>query len=239
MNTTILKKLGFISLYFIIAVALRYYIFFIKPAFFTNANLFTQILLEGIGPLFAGLLMVKIFNRPFELKLFSIGFWQSITLVLIPIVLFTLVGYLNIGEPYKLAPELVFGAIVYGLFEEYGWRGYLQAELAFLKDIYIYLIISVLWFVWHLEFSLSLDNLIFYLFCLGGSIGIGMVAKKSKSLVLVALFHSFFNLFYITRVLEGITSMQKIVILIISIVAIIYVMKMDKKKKELQVKTSK
>ena len=35
MNKT-LKKIGFISLYFTIAVALRYYIMFVKPDFFCN-----------------------------------------------------------------------------------------------------------------------------------------------------------------------------------------------------------
>ncbi len=230
----VLQKTGYILLYYIIAVALRYYILHVKPDFFINANLFIQILLEGIGPLFGGLLLIKVFKRKNELSLFSIGVWKTIIVFLVPVVLFTLVGILNIGQPYYiLGPKIIIGAIIYGLFEEYGWRGYLQSELSFLKNFPKYFIISVLWFAWHLNFSLSLDNLIFFGFCLLGSIGIGGVATKTKSLILVALFHSFFNLFYITRVLEGITTMQKIVILVISIVAIIYVMFLDGRKKRL------
>jgi len=230
MNTQ-LKRILYILLYYVIAVALRYYILFIKPDFFTNADYFVQILLEGIGPLFAGLLLVKVFKRPNELTLFSIGVWESILLVSIPILLFTLVGILNISTPYYIdGPKIVGGAILYGLFEEYGWRGYLQSELSDLKDIYKYLIISVLWYFWHLDFGFSINHLLFFTFILMGSFGIGMVAKKSKSLILVALFHAFFNLFYITEILEGITTIQKTVIFVISIFAIIFMMKRDAKK---------
>ena len=64
---------------------------------------------------------MKVFKRPNELTLFSIGVWESILLVSIPILLFTLVGILNISTPYYIdAPKIVGRAILYGLFEEYG-----------------------------------------------------------------------------------------------------------------------
>ena len=222
----ILKKISYIALYYVIAIALRYYILIIKPAFFENADYFIQILLEGIGPLFGALLLVKVFKRPNDLSLFSIGFWQSLILILIPIVLFTLVGIFNVGHPYYIgAPKLVFGAILYGTFEEYGWRGYLQAELKHLNKHLKYFIIAVLWFVWHLDFAFDVNHIVFFGIIVFGTYGIGMVAEKSKSLVLVALFHAFFNLYYIITNLKGITTIQILSIMAISIACIIYVMR--------------
>ncbi|MEE9348857.1 MAG: CPBP family intramembrane glutamic endopeptidase [Flavobacteriaceae bacterium] len=228
------KRIGYIAIYYFIAVAFRYYILKVRPNFFTNADVFIQILLEGIGPLLGGLLMIKVFKRKNDLSLFPIGFWTSIILVAIPILLFTLVGIINTGTPYySLGPKIVGGAIIYGLFEEYGWRAYLQTELKDLKKIYKYLIISVLWYAWHLEFGFTLNHLMSYGFILAGTIGIGKVADVSKSLILVALFHAFFNLFYISKELEGVTNFQTIGILSISILSIIGVMVWNGRKKRL------
>ena len=136
MNSTI-KKIIFISLYFIIAVVIRYYITIIKPDFYTNADYFLRTILQGIGPFIGGLLMIYGFKRPNDLKLFSFGVKQSVFLVLLPIGLFTLVGIFNIGKPYYIdGPKIVFGAILYGFLEEYGWRGYLQSELKDLTSFY-------------------------------------------------------------------------------------------------------
>ncbi|HBS11713.1 MAG TPA: hypothetical protein DEO36_04100 [Flavobacteriaceae bacterium] len=78
-----------------------------------------------------------------------------------------------------------------------------------------------------------MSHLVHFGIILTRTIGIGFVADRTKSFVLVALFHAFLNLFYITSALEGITDIQKIVILIISIVAIIYLMRVDGRKKRL------
>ena len=154
-----------------------------------------------------------------------------------PIVLFTVVGIFNIGKPYYIdGPKIVFGAILYGFLEEYGWRGYLQSELKNIKKFYKYVIISVLWYVWHLELGLTINHLAHFSIILMGTIGIGYIADKTKSFILVALFHAFFNLFYLTSNLEGITSIQKIVIITISIVSIISFMVVDSREKRLLAK---
>ncbi len=230
MHSATLKKIGYITLYYIIAIVLRYYILILKPAFFKDADYFLQILLEGIGPLIGALLMIKVFKRPNELSIFPIGIQKSIVLILIPVILFTLVGIINIGHPYYIGgPKLLFGAILYGAFEEIGWRGYLQAELNGLKKFHKYLIIAILWYVWHLDFGFDIQHLFFFGIILFGTYGMGIVAEKTKSLVLVALFHAFFNLYYIVNSLEGITSNQILIILTISIISILYVMKNEKK----------
>lgn len=222
------KRIIAIAIFYIIAIGLRYYITEFRPDFFTNSNLYIKVLLQGIGPLLGGLFVIKFLKRPHELKLLGIGFSKTLLAISIPIVLFSLVGFLNTGQPDFNAPKYVAIILVYALFEEYGWRNYLQSELSGLNKIIKYLIITILWFVWHLNFELSIENLIFFIILFAGSIGIGYVADKSKSLMFVALFHAFFNISQ-NEVLNGIKFNQKLAIVIISAISAIAIMKYDKK----------
>ncbi len=225
-----LKSVFSILVFYSIAISLRYYIADYKPDFLQNINLYLKVLLLGIGPLIGGVFVVKVLNRPFNLSLFSIGFWKTAIIVLTPIVLFSLVGILDTGKPYLTAPRLVGVIMLYALFEEFGWRGYLQSELSGLKNIYKYLIISVLWFVWHLNFELSIANLIFFIVLLIGSYGIGYMADKSKSLIMTALFHSFFNISQ-SGLLAGIRLEYKIIIIAISALVAILILRYDNKER--------
>ncbi len=118
-------------------------------------------------------------------------------------------------------------SILYGFFEEFGWRGYLQSELSEIKPIYKYLIISLLWYPWHFDFGLDMPHLYSYIFILGGSIGMGYVADKSKSLILPALFHAFSNIIFSNIVFKNYihaSFTSTIIIVFICVVAIIGVM---------------
>lgn len=84
--------------------------------------------------------------------------------------------------------------VIYALFEEYGWRGYLQSELTQIGKWSRIFIITVLWFLWHLNFTLSAGNFIFFGILLLGSWGIGEIAIKSNSLLACACFHSAINI---------------------------------------------
>jgi len=225
------KRVGSIIVFFTIAVLLRYYVDIVKPSFLQNLNMYVVILLHGIGPLVGGLFVVKVLKRPNFLKVFGLDFIKTISIILIPIILFSLVGIIKTGTPYFNAPKYIGIMILYALFEEYGWRGYLQSELIGLKRLYKYLIITILWFVWHLNFELSLSNLIFFLSLLGGSYGIGYMADKSKSLIVSAVFHSFFNIAQI-GLLNGIELKYKIGIILISAFATIYIVNYNTQKIE-------
>jgi len=211
----------YILIYYFIALLLKYYLTIEKPDFYSNSNEYLQGLMSGISPLIAGLVMVYLFKRSNNLTIFSIGIWKTFVLVLIPIILFTLVGFFNIGIFYSSAPFFIGHALIYAILEEYGWRGYLQTELNGLNKSLKYFIISILWYIWHLDLGLDYNHLLSYFFVLIGSIGIGFIADKSKSLIITALFHAFFNLLYLDR-LVGLTMTQKIVIIFISSSAIIY-----------------
>ena len=225
------KRITAIVIFYIIAIGLRYYITEIKPDFYTNSNLYIKVLLLGIGPLLGGLFVIKFLKRPNELKLLGIGFSKTLLAISIPIVLFSLIGILDTGKPYMNAPKIVAIILIYALFEEYGWRNYLQSELSELNKTIKYLIITILWFIWHLNFELTIDNLIFFLILFAGSFGIGYVADKSKSIIFVALFHAFFNISQ-NQLLSGIELKQKLTIVAISIISAILIMKYDKKNKE-------
>ncbi len=191
-----LKKVGYIAIFYVIAIAIRFYVVVLQPEFFLGLHPIVQGLLSGIGPLVGGLVMLLIFKRKINYRLFSVGKVNTIGLILLPIVLFSVAEYLKAGRFTYTFPIVISTSILYGFFEEFGWRGYLQSELSDLKPIYKYFIISLLWYPWHLDFGLDMSHFYAYIFVLGGSIGMGYVADKSKSLVLPALFHAFSNLMF-------------------------------------------
>jgi membrane protease YdiL (CAAX protease family) len=218
------KKIASILTFFTIAILLRYYIDVIKPNFLLDLHLYLQILLLGIGPLIGGLVVVKFFKRPNFLKIFGLNFWKTIAIVAIPMILFSLVGVIENGIPSLNLFKIIGIFILYALFEEYGWRGYLQSELSDLKKVYKYLIITILWFVWHLNFELTINNLIFFLLLFAGSYGIGFIADRSKSLIMSALFHSFFNIGQ-NQLLGEVQLNYKLIIIAISAISAILIMR--------------
>ncbi|MBO4814607.1 MAG: CPBP family intramembrane metalloprotease, partial [Muribaculaceae bacterium] len=83
-------------------------------------------------------------------------------------------------------------AFAYGLLEEYGWRGFLQYELRKLPVWQSVLIITVMWFLWHLDLS-QRSVLPFFLLLLFASWGLGKVVSETHSLLLCAAFHGIVN----------------------------------------------
>ncbi len=238
----ITKKILYITLFYVIATALRYYFYVLKPDFLYILNDDIYGLLTGIGPLIGGLVLVKIFNRDNEIMLWSFGVWQTSVLFLVPVILFFFLGFLNYNQPNYSSLKIVGLAVIYACFEEYGWRGYLQTELKGLNKFFKYFLISVLWFFWHFDFNYIFDFqfIINFALILGGSIGMGFIADKSKSLILVALFHAFINILIQDNFGKG---LQKPIILIISGISIIIWMiikgKKDKNYLLLQTKVPK
>jgi membrane protease YdiL (CAAX protease family) len=116
-------------------------------------------------------------------------------MISIPIILFSAFGVnndLNLNSHYY---GFIVGTIIlsYCIFEESGWRGYLQDELKGLKPILKYLIIGVLWYAWHLTFIIQDTSLIFELKMLSIFIlvswGIGQIAAKTHSILASSCFH--------------------------------------------------
>jgi uncharacterized protein len=118
---------------------------------------------------------------------------------------------------------------VYALFEEVGWRGYLQNELQPVKLGLKILLISVLWYLWHLNFLKSgtsfEGHIIHFLSIIGGSIGLYYVSIKTNSLLIVAAVHSSFNLFELE-----LANSNKLIVLVIAIAVWIICIRKSAKK---------
>ena len=78
--------------------------------------------LAHIGALVA----MFIFKRKTEYTLLGKSVWKSIATIVIPCIVFGIIGGWDLGLTCLLA-------FTYGLLEEYGWRGFLQYELRTLK----------------------------------------------------------------------------------------------------------
>ncbi|MGO3708154.1 CPBP family intramembrane glutamic endopeptidase [Mesonia hippocampi] len=189
------KSILGIIIFFVIAISLRYLTNKTDLIITYINSEFLKIIITAIGPTIGVLVAVKIFNLKFPMSLKGnykkllipfLLFWA------LPLIIITTKAYFLKGN---FALTTVFAILVYGLLEEIGWRGFLYEQLKPLPKFVNILIVTVLWFIWHLNFELSLSNLIFFLILLLGSWGIALVADKTKSLLAVASFHSLNNFY--------------------------------------------
>jgi membrane protease YdiL (CAAX protease family) len=211
-----------IAVFYLIAITLRYLA--TKTSMLSGVESdFLKVILQGIGPAVGTLVACILFRIKMEM-----GLKGNFKNYIIPLSIFWIFPVLLIGAvAYFTNGTLPFVAIttvlIYGLLEEIGWRGFLQQLLQPLPKFASLLLITALWFVWHLNFELSISNLLlFFGILLFGSWGMGVVADKTKSLLSVAAFHSLFNFF--TEL-----NTQKIIILItlaaVWVLSIIYLKK--------------
>lgn len=185
---------GAIIVYYVIAIVCRYVA--VKTDLLAGVeNPYLEILLRGVGPALGAWAAIKIFSldNPMSLK----GIYKN---AIVPFAVYWMLpAFLIAGAYYytvsKFPIGLMFTVLAYGLLEEIGWRGFLQEQLKSLPKFYSILIISILWFAWHLNFDLTPGNLIFLGIIFFGSWGIGKVYSSTGSLLAVAGVHSLNNFF--------------------------------------------
>lgn len=181
--------IGAIATFYIIALLVRLIALLVVdkfPSIETNHALqVSAALATGLGPAIGALVAMLIFRRRTEYTLLGKSAWKSIATVAIPCIVFGIIGGWDLGMTCLLA-------FVYGLLEEYGWRGFLQYELRKLPVWQYVLIITVMWFLWHLDITLR-SALPFFLLLLFASWGIGKVVRETHSLLLCAAFHGIVN----------------------------------------------
>ena len=104
--------------------------------------------------------------------------------------------------------SLIFlGCISYAFLEEVGWRGYLTGEFTECSKLKRILIITTFWFLWHVNFQLDINGIIFFIILLLSSWGLDQLAHDTHSLILCACFHGIFNMFkHNNGVLNNITN---------------------------------
>lgn len=111
---------------------------------------------RGIGPFLGYLIVFYVINSNVRQEITFLGKNGIISfLSIFPILL----GLIVVGVENKenINTHLFgfttgFSLIIYALFEEYGWRGYLQQALRPIKLSFRILIIATLWYIWHLNF---------------------------------------------------------------------------------------
>ena len=181
--------IGAIATFYIIALLVRLISFHVVnkyPSIETNfAFRVSAALATGLGPAIGAWVAMFIFKRKTEYTLLGKSAWKSIATIVIPCIVFGIIGGWELGLTCLVA-------FAYGLLEEYGWRGFLQYELRNLPVWQYVLIITVMWFLWHLDLNL-LSSLPFFLLLLFASWGIGKVVSETHSLLLCAAFHGIAN----------------------------------------------
>ena len=207
-----------VSVFYVIAISLRYLTN--KTQILSGIdNTFIKVILQAIGPTIGALVAFRLFRiKPvMTLKGDFKNFFVPLAIYwLLPVILIETTAYFSTSTSPRIA---VITILVYGLFEEIGWRGFLQQALVSLPKFTRITLVTVLWFAWHLNFEMSMSNLTFLLILLAGSWALGFIADKTNSLLAVSAIHSLNNFFADSNVYKiGVLSF----LLIIWVLSIVY-----------------
>lgn len=200
--------------YAIIAAVVRYLVIIYKPfATFPAVGHEVYSILTGVGPLVAAILVIAVFKRKMEYSTFGVSVKRSLLSAVIPVGLFFFYDLLAGNNSFSNT-VVASTCLVYAYCEEFGWRGYLQSELIGLPTFKRVSIITVIWFLWHLDWRFDLNGVIFLAILFFGSWGIGQIAIKSKSIIACACFHAIMN--FVQNMQMGIIPVVLIGISVIS-----------------------
>lgn len=211
---------GAIALFYVIALTLRLTTLIIGYKYPALRETYVFPLSTGLGPIIGALIAMAVFKRQTEYTITGISTWKSIVTIAVPCLVFGIIGGLNMGV-------LCLLAFTYGLLEEYGWRGFLQYELRQFPTWQYVLVITVMWFLWHLDLN-QRDMLPFFLLLLFASWGIGKVATDTHSLLFCAAFHGIVN-FTKRGLLSNDTSLIAFISIILFWIIIWYYASLSKK----------
>jgi uncharacterized protein len=188
-----------IAIYFVIALSTSV-IFRLQPFELPKFNFSDYIygLLGGAGPFLGAIVVLSLFKDQIKNEMTYKGFfnWGTLLLLfLLPTLLFGIMGSTSKSHTEGLLLGLYIA--IYAVLEERGWRGYLQSEFINTKPILKYFIIAIFWYCWHLTFlgktSFQNELIIFGILFLS-SIGIGVMADRTKSILFAACFHMIGNI---------------------------------------------
>ena len=163
-------------------------------------------LLRASGPLAGGILCLIIFRNKYRRTITVTGNSLVISAIyfLAPVLMISIFGISRTGMDNIHWSGLLSGftLMVYCLFEETGWRGFLQDEMRGIPNPFRFIYIGTLWYLWHLNFispdiySIKFGLLVHLPSCILGSWIIGYMADKYKSILVAAAIHSIFNIFF-------------------------------------------
>ncbi len=150
-------------------------------------------LLAGLSTLFAGA-VVLLFHKGSSKRITILGDdrIKNLLILVLPILSFSVIGIKNNSEMSESLHGFAFASIntVYAFAEEFGWRRYLQNALEGLNKHLKYILISVIWWIWHFRFDTQFDLFIFPVICIGGGFLLGKLADDTKSILPVVAMHT-------------------------------------------------
>lgn len=151
----------------------------------------------GLATLILGLIALQL-DRTIvkEVTFLGLNKLKNVIIALVPLMVFTCSGLQN---DFDINPNL-FGFLislvflVYALSEEIFWRGYLMNALLPLGRFKNYLLVGLMWWLWHIPISSEYDNMKFFIMIVGGSFLIGKFVEATHSFLTTAGIHSMMNI---------------------------------------------
>ena len=235
-----------ISVFYIIAIVLSNIFRFNLFGFEEKMDIYPvwiafviKALSEGSGVFIGAIIAIHLLKkkRNTSISLFGTSKIKSLIMIAVPVSLLILTGIENSNEINSNRFGSIVGAstFFYCFFEEYGWRGYLQEELAEITSWKRYLIIGSLWYLWHLSFlntTTVIQNLFFLVILIFASWGIGQIVIKTKSIIAYDCIQMIVTVLMFNSVTKnGLTmSLMSIIISITLAIWIILIIKWDNNK---------
>jgi hypothetical protein len=178
-------------------------------------------LLEGSGPIIATVVATRGFRRHWwPITFAGSSLPHAAAILAIPCLVFMLAGIPNSSgaSPHLFGLMLAMTTVAYCVFEESGWRGYLQNALQGIPAASRYVLIGLAWYAWHLPFladGATLGNQCAFLALLvGASFLLGRLADEMHSVFLVAGFHLAVNLLSFNQLFGEASPGRKLLLLI-------------------------
>lgn len=169
-----------------------------------------QAVLEGIGVFVATAIFTRGFRRFWkpatylgDLPLYSLAVWATPAIVLLILGVKNSVGV----NAHLFGLALGASVSVYCLFEETGWRGFLQNATTSLSRWKRCLVVGVIWYIWHtgfLDSPVNMPSMVaqakFLLALLAASYLLESLVDKTNSVLLAASFHFIINMLAFNRI---------------------------------------
>lgn len=187
-------------------------------------------LVAGLGPFIAGVIAL-IVQKSISNRIAFCGNEKikNTLIALLPVFSFSIIGLGNSDgvNIHYYGFMYAFINVIYAFLEEFGWRRYLQNALDGVNKHWKYILIGIIWWIWHLRFETSFDLFIFPLICIGGGYLLGKLADDTKSILPVVSMHTLVIL--LTN--SGAITMNKIIGACLTIIGWLIIEQIWKRKK--------
>ncbi|MEO1713821.1 MAG: CPBP family glutamic-type intramembrane protease, partial [Bacteroidota bacterium] len=218
-----------VFLFYVLALSTSLPTLGLRSAWFYEADLSFEwstgkAVLIALGPFLAALLFRTFLSTDAKSSLTGGQPARSFLMLALPIVLFTIIGVEGFPEQSKYWTGFWLSTILilYALFEEFGWRGYLEEEVLEYPPLVRYMIVGTFWYAWHwtfLDASSWISELLFWGILVGASWGIGQIRVITKSLMACAAFHIIGNVFFrYYLIVEGVPQTTRFILLAICLI---------------------